>query len=341
MKRKVFASVTALILAVALFSTAPVKAQGGAAGAQAPPKISDAEANLAEKINSAPDAAAKLKVAAELIKKHPKTAIRGQVAQGIADSIQEVKDPTQKLALAQEFQTLFNDPADEEAVAPIVIDAYADANQPDPAFAKGSDFLTRHPESLRVLVQLLAIGSAEAKKQNAKFLDQSIKYATQVIALAEADKKPANVDDAGWQKFKTQTLPSVYQSLGLLYVSKGSRTEAKAQYTKASQLAPSDPFNFVMLAALLNDEYQSAVTAQRALPSGAAKDAQFKKVQELLDAVIDAYARAVAVSEGNASLQQLRQQYLEDLAMYYKYRHNNSADGMQQLIDKYKVPAKP
>jgi hypothetical protein len=47
------------------------------------------------------------------------------------------------------------------------------------------------------------------------------------------------------------------------------------------------------------------------------------------------------VSEGNATLQPVRQQFLQDLEAYYKYRHNNSTAGMQELINKYKVTPKP
>ena len=336
MKRK---AVTLTVTLVALLGlTTFAQAQGGA---KPQPKISQDEQTLLQKINAAPDAAAKLKAAIELIKKHPKTAIRGQVADEIALRIEEVQDPTQKLALAQEFQTSFNDPADEEFVGPVIIDAFADANQFDQAFAKGSEFLTRHPEALRVLVMLLSIGTEQAKKQNAKFIDQSIRYGSQAIALAEANKKPASYDDASWQQFKTVTLPSMYQSLGLLYMLKGASADAKASYTKASQAAPSDPFNFVMIAALLNEEYQAAAKAYQAMAAGAPRDAQLKKVEAMLDTVIDAYAHAIALSEGNAPLAQVRQQYLQDLENYYKYRHNNSTAGMQQLIDKYKPAPKP
>lgn len=305
------------------------------------PKISADEQNLLKKMNTAPDAAAKLKAAGDLIKKYPKTTIRGQVADEMAIQITDVKDATQKLALAEQFQTLFNDPADEEFVGPVVIDAYADANKFDEAFAKGTDFLSRHPESLRVLVTLLSVGAEQAKKQNTKFVDQSIRYGSQAIAMAEANKKPANFDDAGWTQFKTVTVPSLYQSLGLLHMLKGANAEAKANYTKASQAAPTDPFNFVMIAALLNDEYQAAAKAYQAMAAGAPKDAQLKKVEGLLDTVIDAYAHAIALSEGNAALAQIRQQYLQDLENYYKYRHNKSTAGMQQLIDKYKPAPKP
>lgn len=304
-------------------------------------KLTPDEGKLVDKITAAPDPSGKLAAAGELIKKYPKTAIRGQVVLELANRIREVKDSAQKLTLAQQLQTMFHDPADEQTVMPVIVDALADANQIDQAFVKGSDFLTRNPESIEVLVELVSIGTEQAKKQNTKFVDQSIRYGTQAIALADANKKPADFDEANWQQFKTTTVPSLYQSLGLLYMIKGAAAEAKTQYVKASQIAPSDPFNFVMIAALMNDEYQSAAKAYQTMAAGASKEAQLKKVEALLDTVIDAYAHAIALSEGNASLAQVRQQYLQDLESYYKYRHNNSTTGMQQLIDKYKPAAKP
>lgn len=333
---------TAVVLTIVLVAFFGLAAVAKAQPAKKPqPNVSQEEARFADKINAAPDAAGKLAAAGELIKKYPKTAIRGQVVLELGTRIRQVTDPTQKLTLAQQFQTMFSDPAEEQTVTPVLIDALADANQIDQAFAKGSDFLTRHPESLEVLVELLSIGTEQAKKQNPKFVDQAIRYGTQAVALAEANKKPADFDEPSWQRFKTTTLPSLYQSLGLLHMLKGSQAEAKANYVKASQIAPSDPFNFVMIAAILNEEYQAAAKSFSGLPAGPAKDEQLKKVQTLLDAVIDAYARAVAVSEGNTALAQVRQQYLQDLENYYKYRHGGSTTGMQQLIDKYKTAPKP
>jgi len=304
------------------------------------PNLSPDEQKLAQNIMSATDPAAKMKAVAELIKKYPKTEIRAQVARLTADKIADLKDPNQQLTFAQQYQTIFTQPAEEELIAPILISAYADTNQVDQAFTKGADFLSRHPDSLPVLVELLSIGTSEAKKQNPKFATQAIQYGTHAAELFEADKKPANVDDARWKDYKTATLPGVYQSLGLLYYASGNRAEAKARYAKASQLAPADPFNFVMLAGLTNQDYQEAAKQYQTMPAGAARDEQLKKVQALLDAVIDSYAHAIAVSEGNAALQQVRQQYLGDLETYYKYRHSGATDGMQQLIDKYKT-AKP
>lgn len=338
MKRKAFILAIALVafINVVTFAQTPT-----ATPKTQQSKLAPDEGKLVDKITAAPDPAGKLAAAGELIKKYPKTEIRSQVVLELANKIREVKDPAQKLTLAQQLQTMFKDPADEPTVMPVVVNALADANQLDQAFATGSDFLARYPESIEVLVELVSIGTEQAKKQNAKFVDQSIRYGTQAIALAEANKKPAEFDDANWQQFKTTTVPSLHQSLGLLYMMKGASADAKAQYTKASQIAPADPFNFVMIAALLNEEYQAEAKAFQAMPSGAPKDAQLKKVRKALDDTIDAYAQAIARSEGNAALAQIRQQYLEDLEKYYKYRHNDSTTGMQQLIDKHKLAPKP
>src|SRR5437773_976393 len=94
-------------------------------------------------------------------------------------------------------------------------------------------------------------------------------------------------------------MPSIYQSLGLLNLVSGDRAQAVANYSKAAALAPNDVFNVLMLGQLLNADYQDQAKRFQGLPNGAAKDEELKKTQVLLDKVIDAYARAVAVSEGD------------------------------------------
>src|SRR5207237_1265608 len=136
-----------------------VRAQGRGEGRPGGQNMSPEEQNLAKGIMTAADPAAKLKAAAELIKKYPKTSVRPRVAQA--------------------------------------------------------------------------------------------------LWLIETEKKPANLDDAAWKQYKTTLLPSVYQSMGLLNLVKGDRAEAKARFMKASELAPSDAFNLLMLAGIINEEYQN------------------------------------------------------------------------------------
>ena len=316
-----------------------IVAFGVAAQPQAQPKLSPEEQSLVHSIQSAKDPAEKMKAVAELIKKYPKSEARPFIAQMGVEQIEALADAKQKLTFAQQYQTIFNQPTEEELIAPVLIEAYADNNQVDEAFTKGADLLSRHPDSLRLLVVLLSIGTDQVKKHNGKYVTQTIQYGTHAAELFEADKKPATSDDAHWKTYKSGTLPGVYQSLGLLYYVSAKSDQAKASYVKASELAPSDPFNYVMLAGLLNQDYQNAAKQYQSMASGPARDQELKKTQAILDQVIDAYAHAIALSEGNATLQEVRQQYLGDLETYYKYRHG-STEGMQQLIDKYK-PTKP
>jgi hypothetical protein len=59
--------------------------------------------------------------------------------------------------------------------------------------------------------------------------------------------------------------------MGLLNLIKGDKAQGRAGYVKASELAPSDPFNFVMLAGIVNEEYQTSAKKYQALPAGRQK----------------------------------------------------------------------
>ena len=339
-----FVTRVALALAVGVASwttgssvTSLTLAQGGKTNQS---NVSPEEQNLLKGVMTAADPAAKLKASEALVKKYPKSAARPQAARSVADGIAGVKDAAQKIALAQEYQGQFKEPSEQRLIVPILIEAFAGANRLDEAFSSGAEFLKQDPDSVTVLVQLMSLGTDQSKQKNPKFIPQSLQYGAHASELIEADKKPADMDDATWKDYKTVVLPSMYQSMGIMNLVKGDRAEAKARLLKAAAISPTDPFNFLLLAGILNDEYQEKGVHYRGMPEGAGKDAELKTVLALLDQVIDAYAHTIALSEGNERLQSMRQQYLQDLEAYYKYRHNNSTEGMQQLIEKYKAPAK-
>ena len=304
------------------------------------PKISAAEQKLADAITAAPDPAAKLKAAIAFIKKYPKSTLRPNVAGVAADQIAGVTDATQKLTMAQEYQSAFTEPSDQDLIMPTLIDGYAGTNRIDEAFAKGAEYLTAHPDSLRMLVRLMGLGTDQAKQNNPKFVEQSLKYGAHAIELIEAKKIPAGMNDVTW-KYYESVLPALYQSMGVLNVVKGDSAEARKRFTRATELAPADPFNYFFLADISVTEYQDMAKRYQAMPNNQAKNDEYVKVLASLDKAIDILARAVALSEGNAPLAKARQQSLQDLEIYYKYRHKNSTEGLQQLIDKYKAPAKP
>jgi hypothetical protein len=306
----------------------------------AQPKVSPDEQKMAQAVNAAPDAAGKVKAGGDFVKKYPKSALRSDIARNLVDQIHDVPDGTQKVTLAQQFQSAFNDPAEEEMILPVLIVGYSDAKRPDEAFAAGSAYLAQHPDSVGVLVELTIIATDQAKQKDGKFIAQGAQYGAHAVELIEANKKPATMDDAVWKEYR-DLLPRIYQSLGVMAMIKGDRAETRARLTKASELDPADAFNYLLLAGAINDEYQESAKRYQAMADSPAKSAELPKILAALDSVIDAYARFIAASDGVERLSSLRQQQMQDLEAYYKYRHNGKADGMQQLIDKYKTAAKP
>ncbi len=304
------------------------------------PDISEAEASAANAVNAAPDASAKLAVAEQFIKKYPKSAVRLDVAKYVASQIGSVSDATQKMTLAENFQKTFTAENEQEIILPVILDAYFAAQRTDDAFKLGTSVLSKQPENVGVLTQLAIAGTEEAKKRNPKYITQSMQYGLKAIELIEANKKPVQLDEQTWGEIKAM-LPHLYQSMGVLSMASSNQAEAKTRFEKASTLNPTDPFNYVMLGSIADDDYQKAAEKYKTMPEGKEKGEALKKATELMDKAIDFYARAVATSEGRPDYKQLHDQILQDMTPYYKYRHGGSTEGMQELIDKYKVPAKP
>ena len=304
------------------------------------PEVSDGERKLAAKINAAPDAAAKMQAAGEFIKKYPKSSLRPQIVGFLSNQIASVADNAQKIALAENFQRLFTEAGDAQLITPVLIDAYIATKRIDDAFRLSDTWLQKDPDDVGVLAVLAITGTNEAKLNNPKFVQQSQQYGFKAIELIEANKKPAHMDDAQWSKNKATWLPQLYHSTGYIaLVSGAARADALARLQKAVALDPADPVNYVLIGNIKNAEYEEMAKQYQGTAAGATRDAMLPKINAQLDEVIDIYAHSVALLQGKPEYKQAHDQVMSDLQAYYKYRHNNSTDGLQQLIDKYKAPS--
>lgn len=299
---------------------------------------SDGEQKALAKIEAAPDVAAKLAAAGEFIKKYPKSALRSKVVSHIAQEVDKSQDSAQRITQMENMLTVFKEPGDGEIINPILVDLYFKGNRPDDGFRVASAYLAKSPNDVAVLTQVAIEGVEQAKKREPKFAQQSMQYGAKAIELIESGKKPDSFDDAKWGVYKSQWLPILYQSLGLLSMMSGNKTEAKTRLEKAVSLNAKDPFSFVLLGSMLNDDYQQLAEQHKAATPGPLKDSILKQAHTKLDEVIEIFAHAVGLAEGNATYKDLHDQILLDLQAYYKYRHGGSIDGLQQLIDKYKMP---
>jgi hypothetical protein len=300
------------------------------------PTVSKDEVAAKEKITKAVDLPAKFLAANEYLKKYAKGLLRSEIAEHIALEISKLQDTNQKISFGEQFFSTFTESAETDMIIPHLADAYLKAKKYDEAFQVADSFFSRHPEDVRFLTQMTIEGTNLAKQKNTKFAKQTVDYANKGIAVIEADKKPADIDDAKWATYKTTYLSTLYHSAGVLAMIDNNVAVAKAKFEKAAAANPADPYNYYFLGYIADGDYQRTAAAYKASSPGKQRDDLFAKVNAQIDVVIDYYAHAIAVAEGKSEYQMFVTQVRTDLETYYKYRHNNSLNGLQELINKYK-----
>ena len=339
MKLRLFAMTKALsvcaIMAMFVLASSSYAAQDKAAQDKAP-QASKAEQDAGMKVEAAPDAATKLKAAGEFVKKYPKSTQRAMIVGYVVQEINKSPDATQKISLLENALTVFKEQGDVDIINPILIDVYVNANRLDDAFRTGAAAIAKNPNDVVTLTNMALVGIEQAKKQNPKYAEQSQQYALKAIEIIEAGKKPENMDDARWSDFQTRLLPELYQAAGIVAMMTGKKDEAKTRLEKAVSLKSDNPFAYVLLGTIANNEYQEFAEKHKAQAAGPLKDELLRQAHAKMDQVIDLYAHAVALSEGNEPYKQLHDQVLEDLKSYYSYRHAGSTKGLDELIAKYK-----
>jgi hypothetical protein len=193
--------------------------------------------------------------------------------------------------------------------------------------------LSKDPDDLRTLIKITYLAAQAARDRNLKYANES--YGLHAIEIIEKEQRPAGISDPAWLEAKTK-LPGLYQQVGIISLAKGNVVDAKTQIGKSIKLNPKDPTSYALLGRLLSGEYEKLMTTYREMPEDSTKQDEQKKLEALLDEVVDAYAHAVALATGKREHQALMQQLVPDLTSYYKIRHNDSVAGLKELIEKYR-----
>lgn len=298
------------------------------------PQVTSGEADAAKKVQAAKDIPAKFKAVEDYMKKYAKGTTRPKVAEYMANEVGNVTDGKQRLGYIETYNKLFNDDSEHELIVAAHVDALAITDKVDEAFALSPKAFEKSNDNVMLLTQLTVKGTQQVQRQQLQNADATKNYGKQAIYLMENNKKPGWMKDEDWQKFKSQYIGELYQSVGLVAYANKDAAEAKTFFTKSTEANPANPFSFVMLGELANMDYQT-LAQEYTIASGAAKEATLKKAQEQLDIVIDQYAHAVGLMQGKPQYQAMQDQVLPSLQEYYKYRKGNT-NGLQELINKYK-----
>ncbi|HEX8188753.1 MAG TPA: hypothetical protein VF586_10395 [Pyrinomonadaceae bacterium] len=330
-----FRILSALALACALSCAAAAQEKGKQDG----PKVSGGERDAAQKIEKAAGAEAKLQLASAFVKKYPQSPLRPQIADAIAREITATTDQQAKGSLAQTFLEIFNLPEEAPLVTASLLISYINTGQTQDAMRVGAEWLAKHPDDIETMQNLTIAASTAAIKGNNAFLQQGRDYGAKAIEQLEADKMPAGWDAAKWPAVRQQVLVSLYRETGVLAHLSGDKEAARRLLEKAAALRSNDPGVYLLLADYTAADYDLRSKAYNVAAAGEQKAAALKAAEAALDNLIEAYARAVAMTDGDARYKPANDGLRTDLERNYKFRHKGSAEGMQQLIDKYKKPA--
>ena len=212
---------------------------------------------------------------------------------------------------------------------------YNDKKYPE-AYALGKELLTAEPENLKLLVDLGANGYLVAPLKNPALNAEAVVYATKALQMLDAGQ---TVDD--WQPLQSKDVAVAYlnYTIGTLTLEKDPGAALKNLLKAAQFETPlkKSPFTYAYIAgAYETGPYAKQSEAYKVCCSGKDETPESKlalaNINQLVDRMIDGYARAVALAGTDATYASQKTVWNESLLQWYKYRNNNVETGLAELI---------
>ncbi len=186
---------------------------------------------------------------------------------------------------------------------------------------------------------LIAIGYGgyvlAARTKNSSGNAEALEYSKKAIQAIESGKAPES-----WTPFKSKddALGYLYYAVGYLQQTTNPK-ESLTNFIKAAQfdgdIKKGSP-TYAIIAnayeteyAKQSDEYQKSFKDKPETPES---KLAAENINQIVDRIIDALARAVAVAGTDANAQTAKAQWLGRLTELYKFRHSNSDAGLTEMI---------
>ena len=200
------------------------------------------------------------------------------------------------------------------------------------AYALGKEILASEPENLKVLIDLGANCHIVAQ-QNPQLTAGCIEYATKALRLLESGE---TLDD--WSPFgsKDGVIAYLNYSIGALTVETEPANAVK-HLLKAAQLETplkKSPYTYAFIAQAYEagpyTKQSEAYKWHSGPPEGPETRLALANINQLVDRMIDALARAVALAGDDPKFAKSKAIWMESLTNFYNYRHPDG--GMNELI---------
>ncbi len=218
-------------------------------------------------------------------------------------------------------------------------------NKPEVAFSIGSEVLEEEPDNLNFLLTLADYSARLAKAKNYSFADKGTEYAKKSIELINSGKGPAGLPEDQWAKSKPTVLATLHQALGLYALNATKEDEALAAFNEALKHNCADPYTYIQISKIHNNQYQAAAEAYQKMTdeekTSDAGKAALDKINPAADQLIETYAKVMAFTEGNKNYDGARNQIMPVLEGLYKFRHDGKTDGLAEFIQSQKAACQP
>jgi hypothetical protein len=203
-------------------------------------------------------------------------------------------------------------------------------------YAMGKEILATEPENLQVLVDLGANAYLLPPLKNAQLTAEGLGYAQKALAMLESGKTLENWDPLG---SKDVAVAYLNYTIGTLTL-ENNPANALKNLLKAAQFETplkKSPFTYAYIAgayetgqyAKQSEEYKRVYLNKDETPES---KLALANINQLIDRMIDAYARAVALAGTDAKFATQKAAWNESLTQWYKYRNGDKTDGMTEFV---------
>ena len=211
---------------------------------------------------------------------------------------------------------------------------YVDKKYPE-AYALGKELLAAEPDNLKYLVDLGANGYLLPPLKNAALNTEALDYAKRALQAIDSGKTLTE-----WKPWPSKEVAVAYlnYTMGTLTLEKEPTTSIKHLIKLAQFETPlkQSPYTYAYIAgayetgqyAKMSEDYKTMYAGKEETPES---KLALANINQIVDRMIDAYARAVALA-GDPKFAAQKTLWNESLTTWYKYRNNNETTGLDQLL---------
>jgi hypothetical protein len=203
------------------------------------------------------------------------------------------------------------------------------------AYAMGKEILASEPDNLQVLVDLGANAYLLPPLKNPTLTAEGLGYAQKALSMLDGGKTLEN-----WEPLRSKDDAVAYlnYSVGTLTLEKDPGASLKNLIKAAQFETPlkTSPYTYAYIAGAYETGPYAKLSEQYKIYSGKDETPESKlmlaNINQLVDRMIDAYARAVALAAAKPEFASVKTSWNESLTQWYKFRNADKTDGLDQMI---------